>query len=398
MKVYIETYGCTANQSDSQWMKGILLQNDHEITNSVKDADIVILNTCTVTERTDRQMLKRLRELDGRKVIVAGCLPAAQPNLLSDFKILGTITPRSIHRIRRDVYTALDGAIGLVTISEGCVGRCSFCIVKQARGDLESYPPEMIVNAVRKLVDGGAKEIRITSQDTAAYGLDIGVRLPALIDDITSLDGDFKIRIGMMNPATTKDILDDLIESFDSPKVFKFLHLPIQSGSDAILQSMNRGHSVADFVEIVDAFRQRFPELTLSTDFIVGYPGETGEDFDASIRILRKTNPTKVNITRFSPRPGTPAAELPDIIGRVKKERSRELTKVHHAIVYQLHKRWIGRIVEALVTEKGKNNTVVARDASYKNIVIKEDLPLGSRCRVKITDARPTYLIGTIDE
>lgn len=396
MKVHIETYGCTANQSDSQRMKDILLRNDHEIVDSAEDADIVIVNTCTVIERTERQMLKRLRELNGRKVIVAGCLPAAQPDVLLDFNILGTITPRSIPR--NDITVVPDGVIGAVAISEGCVGQCSYCIVKRARGELRSYPPEAIVRSVRKLVEDGAKEIRITSQDTAAYGLDIGARLPALIDEITSLNGDFMVRIGMMNPASTRDILDDLIESFDSFKVFKFLHLPVQSGSDTILQSMNRGYTVTDFVEIVDAFRQRFPELTLSTDFIVGYPGETNEDFNASIQILKKTEPTKVNITRFSPRPGTAAAELPDTIGRVKKERSRELTRIHHAIAHQLHKQWIGRIVEALVTEKRENTTVIARDMTYKNIVIKEDLPLGMRCRVKIVGAQPTYLVGTIDE
>lgn len=396
MKVHIETYGCTANQSDSQRMKDILLRNDHEIVDSVENADIVIVNTCTVIERTDRQMLKRLRELNGRKVIVAGCLPAARPDALLDFDVLGTITPGSISR--DNVTVVPDGVIGAIAISEGCVGQCSYCIVKRARGELRSYPPEVIVSSVRKLVEDRAKEIRITSQDTAAYGLDIGVELPALIDEITSLNGNFMVRMGMMNPATTINILDDLIKSFGSSKVFKFLHLPIQSGSDAILQSMNRGYSAADFVEIVDAFRQRFPDLTLSTDFIVGYPGETDEDFDTSIQILKKTKPIKVNITRFSPRPGTPASELPDIIGRVKKERSRELTRVHHAIAHQLHKRWIGRVVKVLVTEKGENNTVIARNMTYKNIVIKEDLPLGMCYRVKIVGAQPTYLVGTIDE
>ncbi|NYT00589.1 MAG: tRNA (N(6)-L-threonylcarbamoyladenosine(37)-C(2))-methylthiotransferase [Methanocellales archaeon] len=407
MKAYIETYGCTANKSDSQRIKTILLQNDYSITDNFDNSDIVLINTCTVTGMTERRMIKRLRELkkEKEKVIVAGCLPAAQPDIVADlaWKI---ITPRSIPSLaiilggqaldKHEIWVPLEGVTGAVSISDGCVGQCSYCIVKQARGDLESYPPRAIVNSVKRLVEAGAKEILITSQDTAAYGLDIGFLLPDLLNYITEINGDFYIRVGMMNPLTTLKILDDLLDSFDDPKVFKFLHLPVQSGSDRILESMKRGHIVSDYVQIVDAFLERFPDITLSTDFIVGYPGENSDDFERTMLLLKKTKPLKVNITRFSPRPNTPAANMPDILDRVKKERSRALTKVYHKISSELHRSLVGLITEVIVTEKGKKGSVIARDLSYRTIVIQKNLKLGERHPVRIVDSRTNYLVGEL--
>ena len=405
MKAYVETYGCTANKSDSQRIKAILLQSDYEIADNVENSDIIVVNTCTVTDRTERRMIKRLRELKKEKVIVSGCLPAAQPSLVADLA-WKMITPRSIPSLakilggqaptKHEICVPLEGVTGAVSISDGCVGQCSYCIVKQARGDLDSYPPRAIVNSVKRLVEAGAKEIQITSQDTAAYGLDMGVRLPDLLNSITEIDGDFYIRVGMMNPLTTIKILDDLVDSFDDPKVFKFLHLPVQSGSDRILESMNRGYSISDYVQIVDAFRERFPNLTLSTDFIVGYPSENAEDFERTMLLLEKTQPIKVNITRFSPRPNTPAANMPDILERVKKERSRALTKAYHEIASEFHRSLIGLLTKVIVTEKGKEGSVIARDSSYRNIVIQENLMLGERHPVRIMGARTTYLMGEL--
>ncbi len=405
MRAYIETYGCTANKSDSQRIKTILIENDYEITDNVERSDIVLVNTCTVTGRTERRMIKRLRELKKEKVIVAGCLPAAQPDLVADLA-WKKLTPRSVPSLaimlggqalaKHEIQVPLEGVTGIVSISDGCVGQCSYCIVKQARGDLESYPPRTIINSVKRLVEAGAKEILITSQDTAAYGLDIGFRLPDLLDRITEINGDFYIRVGMMNPLTTLKILDELVDSFDDSKVFKFLHLPVQSGSDRILEIMNRSYSVSDYVQIVNAFLERFPDLTLSTDFIVGYPGENADDFERTLLLLKKTKPLKVNITRFSPRPNTPAAKMPDVLERVKKERSRALTKAYHRISSELHRSLVGLLTEVIVTEKGKEGSVIARDYSYRNIVIQKDLTLGKRYLVRITGARTNYLVGEL--
>jgi len=437
MNIYIETYGCTANHGDSLLIEHLLKKNGHKITN-LEEADFVIINTCTVINKTERRMLKRIKELKNlnKKLIVAGCLPAAQPDVLKEEKInCEIITPKTIENITDLIPSSLQvtrlgrelaskpciqslqsqarssifpNIIGIVSISQGCVGSCSYCIVKKARGNLKSYNPDFIVKSVESLIAQGKKEIQITSQDTGGYGLDIAkqskastfatkYRLPDLLNKISKIKGDFRVRVGMMNPSTAIDIVSDLVDAFDNPKIFKFLHLPIQSGSDKVLEDMNRKHSVSDYKEIVNAFKNKFSDITLSTDFIVGFPTETEEDFKKTIEVIKETKPTKVNITRFSPRPNTPAYKMKDILERTKKERSRILTNLCNEISLKEYKKYLNRTLEVMVTEKGKYGTVIARDCTYKNIVIKEDLPLGTWQHVQIkSDAslKPTYLLG----
>lgn len=390
MKFNVETYGCTANQADSEKIVEMYRNRGHTYVEEVEDADAVIINTCTVTGRTERRMLRRISEMKKKfnhNLIVAGCLPAAQPELISSPKIIkprdliGYLSPRC------------RGVIGTVPISEGCVGNCSYCIVKKARGSLVSFSTERILESTDKLVRDGAKEIRMTSQDTGAYGLDLGLRLPDLIDKVTSIDGNFKIRIGMMNPFTAIDIIDDLLDSYDNAKVFKFLHIPIQSGSDDVLRDMNRNYSVSDWTHIVSKFKKRFPSITISTDFIVGYPTETEDDFEKSMEILRKMRAEKVNITRYSPRPNTEAIKLENLPDKEKKERSRKMSELCRKIALEKNKEWIGKTLDVLTTEVGKKGGVVARDESYKCIILDE-VPIGSEHKIRIKDATSTYLIG----
>ncbi|MFQ6062580.1 MAG: tRNA (N(6)-L-threonylcarbamoyladenosine(37)-C(2))-methylthiotransferase [Methanosarcinales archaeon] len=420
MNIYIETYGCTANHGDSLLIEHLLKKNGHKITNLEK-SDFVIINTCTVINKTERRMLKKIKELKNlsKKLIVAGCLPAAQPDVLKEEKInCEIITPKTIENITdliprspslrysqkcipspQNSARAKENIIGIVSISQGCVGSCSYCIVKKARGNLKSYNPDFIVKSVESLIAQGKKEIQITSQDTGGYGLDFidKYRLPDLLNELADIKGDFRVRVGMMNPSTAISIVSDLVDAFDNPKIFKFLHLPIQSGSDKVLEDMNRKHSVSDYKEIVNAFKNKFSDITLSTDFIVGYPTETEEDFKKTIEVIKETKPTKVNITRFSPRPNTPAYKMKDILERTKKERSRILTNLCNEIALKEYKKYLNRTLEVMVTEKGKYGTVIARDCTYKNIVIKEDLPLGTWQRVQIksnASLKPTYLLG----
>lgn len=408
MRIHIETFGCTANRADSLRMKHILSAHGHKITDAIDQADLVVVNTCTVTQTTQRKVMKFIRSLSksGKDIIVAGCLPAAQPDTITDIHC-HAITPASIEDIagiikgddheKEDLKFSMprtEGISGIVSISQGCVGHCSYCIVKQARGELVSRSVHDIVQEIEWLVNGGAREILLTSQDTAAYGLDGGVRLPALLDAITSIEGDFMVRAGMMNPFTMLDILPQLIDSFQHPRIFKFLHIPVQSGSDAMLKHMNRGHTADEFRLIVREFRKRFPDITLSTDFIVGYPEETERDFNETLELLCEVQPQKVNITRFSPRPGTSAFHLNDMPDWKKKERSRVLTHHHHHITRTFFQNKIGDKVRILTTESGINCSTVGRDTSYNIVVIKETLPLGFRYDVQIIDSRTTYLIG----
>lgn len=395
MKFFVDTYGCTANHGDSKRIEASLVREGHEMVGSVEDADTVVVNTCIVTKRTELNVLKRLEELEmgGKDIIVAGCLPAARPDLISERQGFGVLTPKSLD----DVFEyGVDGVIGTVNISNGCTGDCSYCIVKKARGPLLSYNSDRIIESVNALVAGGAKEIRVTSQDCSAYGLDIDMRLPELIENISSVEGDFTLRIGMMNPFTISDILDETIKAFDHPKIFKFLHLPVQSGSDDILKLMNRNYTVSEFTDIVRRFKEKFSDLTLSTDFIIGFPEETEEDFEKSLNLLETLNPDKVNITRFSSRPGTKAADMPDILERTKKERSRIFTKRCHEIASEKNVRWVGRVLDVIVTEIGSKGGVVSRDDTYRHIILREDLLPGIRVRVRITEARRTYFVGEV--
>jgi MiaB-like tRNA modifying enzyme len=407
MEIHLVTYGCTANKADSLRMEQILTSLGHTFTDNLLSSDLVIVNTCTVTRTTERKVLKFINSLSktGKHIVVAGCMPAAQFDLLNEIDCQ-TLTPSSLEDIAnvvdnsstanfiRKTSPIVKGVTGICSISTGCVGNCTYCIVKQARGELVSRPLPEIVNEIASLLHQGAKEIQLTSQDTAAYGLDIGVRLPELLNAISRFDGDHMIRIGMMNPFTLLDILDDVIGTFGGPHIFKFLHLPVQSGSNSILAHMNRNYTVEDFENIVTKFRAGYPGITISTDFITGYPAETDKDCQDTLRLLHKIKPQKVNITRYSSRPATKAAKEYDMPDWIKKERSRALTKEHHLINNTIFSKRVGENIRILTTEPGINNSTIGRDRNYTNIVVRERLPLGNWYNVRITEARKMYLIG----
>jgi len=401
-KVHLETFGCTANVGDTMKLRAILRKDGHAIV-AEGEADVVIVNTCTVAKRTELNVLKRLKELkeEGKEVVVAGCMAAAQPDLVKS--ILGNevtmVTPQDIYKgYIEDQWLDFDGVISVIPIAMGCVGKCSYCIVKRARGDLRSYKPEKICEAVKSAVERGAKEIRITSQDCSAYGWEdvSALKLPELLEMITPVEGNFRIRVGMMNPFTMIHILDELLDAFDSKKIFKFFHVPVQSGSDKVLRDMNRNYKAVDFVEIVKSIRQRFEDSTICTDFIVGFPTETEKDFFSSLSLLDDLKPEKVNITRFSPRPGTEASKLKDLLEREKKKRSRIFSSLYQNIVREKNNELEGKKLPVLITEKGKKGGVIGRDPAYRLVVLNKDLPLGATYTVRVTEAKSTYLMAEI--
>ncbi|MEA2074955.1 MAG: tRNA (N(6)-L-threonylcarbamoyladenosine(37)-C(2))-methylthiotransferase [Euryarchaeota archaeon] len=403
-KIHLETFGCTANVGDTMKLRAILRKDGHAIVEK-DEADAVIVNTCTVTKRTELNVIKRLKELkgEGKEVIVAGCMAAAQPEWVKS--ILGNdvamITPQDIYNeFCGDQKADFDGVVAVIPIAMGCVGNCSYCIVKRARGNLKSYEPEKIFETVKSAVEMGAKEIRITSQDCSAYGWEnsgaLKLKLPELLELITSVEGDFRIRVGMMNPFTVIPILDELLEAFDSEKVFKFFHVPVQSGSDKVLMDMRRNYKAADFVEIVEGIRQRFEYSTICTDFIVGFPTETEDEFLSSLNLLENVKPEKVNITRFSPRPGTEAFKLKDMLEREKKKRSRIFSSLYHKLALERNKDLEGKKLPVLITEKGKKGGVIGRDPSYRMIVVNKDLALGTTYTTRVMAVKSTYLVGAI--
>jgi threonylcarbamoyladenosine tRNA methylthiotransferase CDKAL1 len=416
MKFYIETYGCTANLGNSQDLARALEDMGH-IPSTLEEADAVIVNTCAVTEKTERKVVRRLRLLQGERLIVAGCLSVAVPEsirAISCRERLGLLNRSSaagisgifnnnnklLHGSSPDALphdtSQLADLCAVVNISEGCNGSCSYCIVTKARGNLLSRRVEDVVAEVEKLVALGTVEVQITAQDTAAYGSDIGTNLGKLLERLVEIPGDFRLRVGMMNPNSALLIRDQLIKAYQSPKIYRFLHIPVQSGSDEILRSMGRRYSAASFLELVCAFRYAIPDITIITDVIVGFPGETEEDFTETLDLVKRLQPDKVNITRFSARPGTPAARLYDMPDRIKKDRSREMTRLWLKIAAERNRKYEGEVLEARITERGRDGTMKGRAENYLGIVIKGRPRPGSIVRVVVTECNPFYVSGQV--
>ena len=418
MNFYLETYGCAANFGNSQDLKKALIEMGHHPT-SEADANAVIVNTCVVTEKTERKIIRRLGQLQGTRLVVAGCLPAALPESLHQIECRRSMGPLKGAQAKEisDLFelpacqkaagaqpehsrpNRLDDhqdCCGIVNIAEGCNGGCSYCIVRRARGRLISRTPEEVVEAVRKLVGCGIAEVQLTAQDTAAYGLESGTNLPRLLRMVTHIPGNFMVRLGMMNPDSTLCIQEDLIEAMHSPKIYRFLHIPVQSGSNRILESMGRRYRASDFLDIVRDFRADFKDLSINTDVIVGFPGENDDDFHATMDLIAALQPDKVNITRFSRRPGTAAARLHDMPDRIKKNRSRQLTRLWLEIAARRNRSYKRRTLDALVTECGRVGTMKARSANYAGIVIYGAPPLGSVCKVDVVGSNAFYLKGLL--
>lgn len=422
MRVYIKTFGCSANKSDSEVMAGLLTQAGHKIVSSVKNADLVIINSCGVKGRAEVDFFREVeaaRKLK-KKIIACGCVPSGNKSLVeTKLKGISIVDINSIHRIAEAAEQTLSGKcivlfgdnkiekiclprqrlnkiIAIVPISEGCVGACAYCFTKLAKGNLLSYSEEAILKEVRTALAEGCKEIWLTSQDCAAYGLDIGnTNLAKLLEKICAIPGDFYIRVGMGNPNHILKILPELIETYKNKKVFKFLHIPVQSGNNRILKLMNRFYTVEDFKKSVLEFRKQIKNLTISTDIICGFPTETDKEFEDSLDLIKWLEPDVINLSMFWPRPGTAAAGMPQLIGEVKKERSRKLTKLYEELALRINKKLVGREFEVLVDEKGSKGGFVARNLSYKPVVLKnEKLKLGSFHRVKIINAAKNYLFA----
>ena len=416
MKFYIETYGCTANLGNSQDLARALEDMGH-IPSSLKEADAVIVNTCAVTEKTERKVVRRLSLLQGERLIVAGCLSVAVPESISGISCrerLGLLNRSSAagisdlfsddnnnklpHVTSPDVLppdtSQLADLCAVVNISEGCNGSCSYCIVTKARGNLLSRRVDDVVSEVEKLAALGTAEVQISAQDTAAYGSDIGTNLGQLLERLVKIPGDFRLRVGMMNPNSASSIRDLLLMAYQSPKIYRFMHIPVQSGSDKILRSMGRRYSAASFLELVCAFRYAIPDITIITDVIVGFPGETDEDFIETMHLIKRLQPDKVNITRFSARPGTAAARLYDMPDRIKKDRSREMTGLWKEIAAERNQPYVGQILPARITERGRDGTMKARAENYLGIVVKGRPKLGSVVLVQVTDSNPFYVSG----
>ncbi|MGC8710128.1 MAG: tRNA (N(6)-L-threonylcarbamoyladenosine(37)-C(2))-methylthiotransferase [Candidatus Micrarchaeia archaeon] len=423
-KVTIETYGCTLNQADSRIMGAILKGKGLEVEygkidpSNASDEGYFIVNTCTVKNPTEQKILYELAKLKplGSRLIVAGCLASASPEkVLKAVPEASIVSTSNVHRIAEVVeaaasrnnvllnkYSKIDklaygidnnSVIAKIPISEGCLSNCTFCETKYARGPLNSFSEEVIERAVENAVKHGAKEIELTSQDTGAYGIDRKTNIAELVSRVSEIDGDFRIRIGMLNPEHLHRYFDDLIEACKSKKVYKFLHLPVQSGSNKVLSEMQRRYTIEEFKGYANEARNRIG-ASIATDIIVGYPTETAADFEDTIMLLYEVKPEVTNISKFGARPHAIASKLVQLPNNVIKERSIRVSRIARALQQTGRKKFIGEQKEVIVTEKN-SRSFTGRDEAYNEIAILGDnLELGKFVNVKIVGTSSACLIG----
>lgn len=414
--------GCAANFGDGEKIARIFADEYHVVFGmpEVKASDTqkpqaFVLNVCTV--KGNAGALKLLREalsnVPDAKIFITGCAPKdfrEEASKITDKIVFtslkelgqGMLTLKRVQGDRDGNKTLRESPlVGIVNIEEGCLDACAYCSTRLVKGRLHSYPAADIIQQVKSLVNDGCVEIQLTGQDCGCYGFDTGTNLAELVQQILAeVPGNYKLRLGMGNPRHMMQYLDKLIECFKDDRVYKFIHLPVQSGSENILKAMNRKHSATDYVMLAEAFN-KFPLFTLSTDMIVGFPGESEQDFNDTLDILEKTRPTVCNITRFVARPNTPAYNMAGAVpDEVKHIRSAALAEAFQRIATQNNARWIGQTETVVIEKPGyRKGTYIARNAAYRPVAITSEEPLqpGERFTVTITDAEPFALIGHIN-
>ena len=414
MKVYLETYGCTANKSDESIATGILKKEHHKIVDEIDDAEVLIILTCTVIGTTEQRMLSRLRvfKKTNKRIIVAGCMPQVQSELIKtvvpnaallppqyiqyiNYIIKGEKIPSQKEK-NEIIPKHFEGVSAPISIAKGCMFSCSYCITHFARGKLQSFSQDAILSDVKQATNQGCKQILLTAQDTASYGFDTDDDLGCLLKNVCKVEGGFRIRVGMMNPYTAQKNIDSILSAYIHQKIYKFLHLPVQSGDNSVLKQMDRKYQVEDFEKIVSTFRKKYPNITLSTDIIVGFPKESEEQFERSVKLIKKVKPDIVNITRFSARPMTKAKTMKGRIPtEIVKDRSRRLTKLCKELSKQVNTKHIGKEYTVLITKK-EDDAFIGRADNYKPVVVKEDVKVGEFASVKIVDSGDIHLFGKL--
>lgn len=387
-----------------------------------KGADFIIINTCGVVEKTERKILKQASEFKkfGKKIILTGCLPAVAEDDCRGVAnaILGTQNIDSIidaineirkgnklvvlkgkginkAKLSKQEKPNLNNVVAIVAIAEGCLGSCSYCATKLARKKLNSFGIKDIIKEIELKIESGFREIQLTSQDLAVFGFDKKqhkLLLPELLEDIDKLEGDFKVKLGMMNPLYAEIIFKDLLQAIKSDKFYKFLHIPAQSGSDAVLKKMKRGNKAVDFIGLAKKFRKIFPNGVLATDIIVGHPTETEEDFQKTVELIKKVQPDVLHVFKFSKRKGTADYALNDYPDRIKKERSRILNKIFKDYNLERNRTFLKTKQKVMIVKKNKNG-YLGRTEDGRAVVIQKG-KIGEFIIVKIVDCRWNYLVG----
>ena len=434
MKYYITTMGCQLNENDSEKLAGIVEGMGFEKTEKLEEADLVIYNTCCVRENAEERLFGKLGELKKQKeekgtiIAIGGCM-MQEPAMLEKIKksynytdiVFGTHT---LHKFEEDLKKVLkngkkvrdvidiDGEViedlpikrndnfkASVTIMYGCNNFCSYCIVPYVRGRERSREPEKILEEVEMLAKEGYKEITLLGQNVNSYNGRENYKFANLLNDVCKIDGIERVRFISPHP---KDFTDDVIEAIaNNPKIARVLHLPLQSGSSAVLKKMNRKYTKEQYLELVDKIKTRIPDVVLSTDIIVGFPGETEEDFEDTLNVVGKVNYEQVFMLIYSRREGTVADKMENQIPEeIKHKRFDRLKELFDSRVSENNQKYIGTTQKILVDGYSKNDkeTLTGRTDTNKVVNFKgnEEL-IGKMINIKITEEHKWYLTGELD-
>ncbi len=425
------TFGCQQNEADSERIRGILEEAGFE-PSPEEAADVLLFNTCAIRELAEKKVFSMLGKFKAQKtnsedmiIGVLGCMAAEKSvieKLKKSFRYVDfTLEPNRIHDLPRLLYLALaekqknyplgmdtgdiveelpfvrkDGASAWVSIMYGCNNFCTYCIVPYVRGRERSRESERVVSECRELVESGCKEITLLGQNVNSYRSDISFY--ELVKRISDIPGDFRLKFMTSHP---KDVSDELIELFadNKSKLVPYFHLPLQSGSDEVLKRMNRTYNTERYLSVVNKLRKIRPDIALSTDIIVGFPGETEEDFQKTLDILSEVRFDFVFAFVYSVREGTPAAKMPEQIdAKIKSERITKLLKIQDGIALSKNQKYVGEIFDVLVDAKDIKDGVTVyagRTPTSKRVHFSSEKELlGMHVKIKITRAAPYDLYG----
>ena len=433
-KLHLITYGCQMNEYDSERVAGLLRERRWELTADETEADLILVNTCAIREKAEDKVFSKLGELRLLKaqrpelvIGVMGCMAQLHQGLIQrrapavDLVFGSPAIARvaelvdRVRRERRPVLEAGEGPLvkitarppsarrlkAFVTVMEGCEKHCTFCVVPTTRGRERSHTPEAIVDEVRLLAAEGCREVTLLGQTVNAYGRDLTppTDLGELFARVNDVDDIARIRFTTSNPY---NLTPKLIRAMrDVPKVCEYFHLPLQSGSNRVLERMNRGYTRERYLELAAEIRDAVPDMAFSTDLIVGFPGETEADFAETLEMVERVGYDNVFVFRFSRRPGTPAATMPDQVpDEVKADRNTRLLQVAERVSADRSRRLVGRTVEVLVDGTSKKNAGELSGRTRCNRVVNFDgqgrASVGELASVRIDQALPHSLRGTL--
>ncbi len=433
-KLHLITYGCQMNEYDSERVAGLLGRERYELTDRPSEADVILLNTCAIREKCEDKVYSKLGELrrlkaarPGLVIGVMGCLAQLhQAEIRRRAPVVDLVfgspaiarVGELVERVRREGRPVVEtgeaplvkitarpaGAPRLkayVTVMEGCEKRCTFCVVPLTRGRQRSHPPASVLAEVRELAAEGCREVTLLGQTVEMYGRDLDppTDLAALLEAVAGVAGIERIRFTTSNPFNFTSRLVRAIR--DVPQVCEWVHLPLQSGSDRVLARMNRGYTRARYLELVAELRETVPGVALSTDLIVGFPGETEEDFEQTLEMVERVGYDNVFAFRYSPRPGTPAAAMPDQVPpAVKAQRNARLLEVAGRVAGDRARRLAWQVVEVLVDGRSRKDPGELQGRTRCNRVVNFQgqgrAAVGERVPILVTEVLPHSLRGTL--